>query len=82
MAINYRLGAFGWLSGPTYQEDGTANLGLLDQRFALEWVQKYITLFGGDPDNVTIMGESSGGGSILHQITVCIRSLLYYSIIS
>lgn len=74
--INYRLGAFGWLSGPTFQEDGTANLGLLDQRFALEWVQKYIHLFGGDPDNVTVMGESSGGGSVLHQITVCTLSLL------
>lgn len=48
--MNYRLGAFGWLSGPTFQEDGTANAGLYDQRFALEWVQKHIYKFGGDPN--------------------------------
>ncbi|TKX25031.1 hypothetical protein C1H76_2741 [Elsinoe australis] len=70
VAPNYRLGAFGWLSGPTFQEEGgLANAGLYDQRFALEWVQKYIHLFGGDPDQVTVFGESAGGGSIEHQIT-------------
>ncbi|KAB2578069.1 Carboxylesterase patB [Lasiodiplodia theobromae] len=69
VAMNYRLGAFGWLSGPTYQEDGTANLGLHDQRFALEWIQNNIHLFGGDKNRVTVFGESAGGGSIMHQIT-------------
>jgi carboxylesterase type B len=69
VAMNYRLGAFGFLSGPTLQQNGTANAGLLDQRLALEWVQENIHLFGGDPDNVTIMGVSAGGGSIMHQIT-------------
>ncbi|KAF2470305.1 alpha/beta-hydrolase [Lindgomyces ingoldianus] len=70
VAMNYRLGAMGWSSGPSYQaEGGVANLGLLDQRFALEWVQKYIHLFGGDPERVTVFGESAGGGSIMHQIT-------------
>ncbi|KAF4547710.1 Carboxylesterase-like protein 3 [Elsinoe fawcettii] len=70
VAPNYRLGAFGWLSGPTFQETGgIANAALYDQRFALEWVQKYIHLFGGDPDQVTVFGESAGGGSIMHQIT-------------
>ncbi|KAL2844384.1 alpha/beta-hydrolase [Aspergillus pseudodeflectus] len=68
VAINYRLGAFGWLSGSAIQRNGTANSGLLDQRFALEWVQQYIHLFGGDPNHVTVIGESAGGGSILHQI--------------
>jgi carboxylesterase type B len=70
VALNYRLGAFGWLSGPTLQTDGTANAGLLDQRFALQWIQKHIASFGGDPDQVTVMGESAGGASIMHQITV------------
>ena len=49
--------------------EGSSNVGLLDQRLALEWVQKHIHLFGGDPSRITIMGESAGGGSVLHQIT-------------
>ncbi|KAH8660708.1 carboxylesterase family protein-like protein [Tricladium varicosporioides] len=69
VAINYRVGIFGWLSGLTYTKNGTPNLGLLDQQFALRWIQKYIHLFGGDSDNVTIMGESAGGGSVIHHIT-------------
>lgn len=68
--MNYRLGAFGWLSGPTLQSmGGVSNAGLYDQRLALEWVHKHIHLFGGDPNQVTVMGESAGGGSIMHQIT-------------
>ncbi|KAH0543889.1 hypothetical protein FGG08_001790 [Glutinoglossum americanum] len=69
VAINYRGGAFGFLSGPNLQKNGNANAGLLDQRLALEWVQKYIHLFGGDKERVTVFGQSAGGGSILHQIT-------------
>jgi carboxylesterase type B len=69
VSMNYRLGAFGWLSGPTFQQYGDANAGLLDQRFALEWVQANIAKFGGDPNRVTVFGESAGGGSIMHQIT-------------
>lgn len=61
---------FGFLAGPTLQQDGIANAGLYDQRFALSWVQKNIHLFGGDPTRVTVMGNSAGGGSIVHQITV------------
>ncbi|KAJ5623611.1 hypothetical protein N7490_012216 [Penicillium lividum] len=69
VALNYRLGAFGWLGGDTLMADGTANAGLHDQRFALEWVYKNIHLFGGDPERVTLIGESAGAGSIVHQIT-------------
>jgi carboxylesterase type B len=69
VALNYRLGAFGFLAGPTVINGGVANAGLLDQRFALEWVQENIAKFGGNPNNVTVMGESAGGGSVMHQIT-------------
>ncbi|KAH9829340.1 putative type-B carboxylesterase lipase family protein [Teratosphaeria destructans] len=69
VSLNYRLGAFGWLSGPSFQETGVANAALLDQRLALEWVQNHIAKFGGDPKRVTVLGESAGGASIMHQIT-------------
>ncbi|KAF2501442.1 alpha/beta-hydrolase [Lophium mytilinum] len=70
VSLNYRLGAFGWSSGPKFQsQGGVNNLGLYDQRLALEWVQKNIHKFGGNKHRVTVMGESAGGGSILHQIT-------------
>lgn len=49
--------------------NGTANAALHDQRFALDWVYKNIHLFGGDAKRVTVMGESAGGGSIMHQMT-------------
>ena len=67
VVIQYRLGAFGFLAGDEVQTFGTANGGLLDQHYALEWVQKYIHLFGGDPRRVTIAGESAGGGSVMLQ---------------
>jgi len=66
---NRKGGAFGFLSGPNLQTNGTANAGLLDQRLALEWVQRNIHLFGGDRDRVTVFGQSAGAGSIMHQIT-------------
>ncbi|KAI9809764.1 MAG: hypothetical protein M1825_000197 [Sarcosagium campestre] len=65
VAMNYRLGAFGFLAG----EDADANAGLLDQRLALKWVQKHISKFGGDPKRVTIYGESAGAGSVFHHIS-------------
>ncbi|KAF8850653.1 alpha/beta-hydrolase [Acephala macrosclerotiorum] len=66
VTINYRLGLFGWLSG---DNNVTANVGLLDQKLALEWIQEHIHRFGGDPSRVTVMGESAGAGSIMHHIT-------------
>lgn len=61
VAIQYRLGAFGFLSSAEVAEYGVANAGLRDMHFALKWVQSYIHLFGGDPTRVTIAGESAGG---------------------
>ncbi|KAJ4393280.1 hypothetical protein N0V93_002488 [Gnomoniopsis smithogilvyi] len=63
--INYRLGMFGWLGGG----GATPNLGFYDQLTAFEWVQQYISLFGGDPEQITVLGESAGAASILHHIT-------------
>lgn len=57
VTINYRLGALGFL--------GDRNLGTLDMISALRWVQRHITRFGGDPDNVTIFGESAGGSAVV-----------------
>jgi para-nitrobenzyl esterase len=65
VAINYRLGALGWMSLDA-ESGATANAGLLDQACALQWVRDHIAAFGGDPRNVTVFGESAGGGSKLH----------------
>jgi len=70
VAINYRLGLFGWLSHPALRdgaspEDASGNYGLLDQIAALRWVQQNIAAFGGDPANVTIFGESAGGHDVM-----------------
>jgi para-nitrobenzyl esterase len=63
--INYRVGVFGWMSHPALSKESTdgvsGNYGILDQLAALEWVKRNISQFGGDPDKVTIAGESAGG---------------------
>lgn len=64
VAVNYRLGGFGFLAGAELQKDGSTNLGLRDQRLALKWVQDNIEQFGGDPSKVTIWGESAGAISV------------------
>ncbi|KAA1475673.1 alpha/beta-hydrolase [Dentipellis sp. KUC8613] len=66
--IQYRLSSFGFLSGQKVKDGGALNAGLLDQNFALQWTQKHISKFGGDPTKVSIMGESAGGGSALQHI--------------
>jgi para-nitrobenzyl esterase len=70
VTLNYRLGLFGFFSHPALDGEGHdfANYGLMDQQAALRWVQQNIALFGGDPANVTISGESSGGNSVMTHI--------------
>ncbi|OQD68727.1 hypothetical protein PENDEC_c031G06535 [Penicillium decumbens] len=70
VTMNYRLGAFGFMPGSEILKDGSANLGLLDQRLALEWVADNIEAFGGDPSKVTIWGESAGAISVFNQIAL------------
>ena len=65
---NYRLGLFGFLAGEEVYKDGDLNAGLLDQLFALKWVQEHIAKFGGDKSRVTIWGQSYGGGSVVQHI--------------
>ena len=68
VSINYRLGIWGFLAHAELaaeDPDGsTGNYGLLDQIAALRWVRQHIAHFGGDPDNVTVFGESAGGHSV------------------
>lgn len=68
VAGNYRLGAFGWLSGDYMQKNGQPNAGLYDQALLFEWVQKYISQVSGDASKVSAWGESAGAGSILHHL--------------
>lgn len=66
--FNYRLGRLGWFATPELTKEagkyGTGDFGLMDQIAALKWVRANIAAFGGDPNNVTIFGESAGGMSV------------------
>lgn len=65
VTINYRLSLLGFFAHPALNKEGHlfANYGLLDQQFALRWVKDNIASFGGDPDNITVGGQSAGGAS-------------------
>jgi para-nitrobenzyl esterase len=68
VSFNYRLGRFGFFGHPAltaeHPEEAKGNYGLMDQAAALRWVKRNIAAFGGDPDNVTVVGGSAGGISI------------------
>lgn len=70
VSINYRLGIFGYLAHPELSAESplgvSGNYGLLDQVEALKWVDRNIEAFGGDPENVTIAGESAGALSVMY----------------
>ncbi len=67
VTLNYRLGLLGFLAHPELDSDG-GNFGLMDQQQALRWVKENAAAFGGDPENVTIFGESAGGHSVMSHI--------------
>ncbi|HPT79518.1 MAG TPA: carboxylesterase family protein [Candidatus Atribacteria bacterium] len=72
VTVNYRLNVFGFMCHPEITAeapDAPANFGLLDQRAGLLWVRRNIAAFGGDPDNITIGGQSAGGGSVMFHLT-------------
>lgn len=73
VTVAYRVGALGFIDftalDPTGEHGFVANAGLRDQIAALEWVRDDIAAFGGDPDNVTLFGESAGGGSVVSLLT-------------
>ena len=66
VTLNYRLGLMGFVCLPQLEEEAghTGNYGLYDQMTAIKWVKDNIASFGGDPDNITIMGQSAGGASV------------------
>jgi para-nitrobenzyl esterase len=74
VTVQYRLGVFGWFShsslrgGDGTADDGSGNYGTLDHVKALGWVRENISAFGGDPDRVTVFGESAGGRNTLSML--------------
>ncbi|MCA9668877.1 MAG: carboxylesterase family protein [Myxococcales bacterium] len=80
VGMNYRLGALGQMAHPKLGE-GMVNFSLLDQQAALRWVRDNIAAFGGDPNNVTIFGESAGGISVcLHLVSPKSKGLFHRAI--
>ncbi|TBU29371.1 carboxylesterase [Dichomitus squalens] len=91
VSINFRLGLLGFAASAALREDnvaagdeGVGNYGLRDQRRAMEWVHRFIQPFGGNPNNVTLFGESTGAGDILchlHSAANEVAPLFHRSII-
>ncbi len=81
VTLNYRLGPLGFFAHPALEAEnpgGPVNFGLLDQIAALKWVQENIAAFGGDPDNVTIFGQSAGAQSVLALYTSPLAQGLFH----
>ncbi len=85
VTVNYRLGPWGFLAHPALAEESehnsAGNYGLMDKIAALKWVQKNIQGFGGDPDNVTIFGQSAGSSSVCALMTSPLTSGLFHKAI-
>lgn len=84
VTFNYRVGLFGFFANPALngKDKDYANYGLMDQQAALQWVKDNIAAFGGDPNNVTIAGESAGGDSVMAHIISPASSGLFQHAIS
>ena len=86
VSMSYRLGFFGWLSHPLIREqsglNASSNFGLLDQIMAVQWVKNNIQFFGGNPNNITIFGESAGGQDVIALYTSPIAKGLFERAIS
>ena len=85
VSLNYRMGRLGFFAHPALAaeapNDVRGNYGYMDQLAALQWVQRNIAAFGGDPKQVTIFGESAGGGSVLaHLVSPMSRGLFQRAI--
>ena len=86
VSFNYRLGPLGWLRHPALRggedpADDSGNYGVLDIVHALHWVRANVETFGGDPDNVTIFGESAGGFDVLAMMVSPLAAGLYHKAI-
>ncbi len=85
VTIAYRLGAFGYMAHPALSADDprgvSGNYGTLDQVAALRWVRDNIAAYGGDPDNVTIFGESAGAWSVTEMMTTPLSDGLFHKAI-
>ncbi len=85
ITINYRLGRLGFFAFPAlseeYPEEFKGNYGLMDQIAALKWIRQNISTFGGDPNNVTIFGESAGGVSVHSLLTIPTAKGLFHKAI-
>lgn len=85
VTFNYRLGAFGYLSHPELTKESTyrssGNYGVTDQLQVLKWVKQHIAAFGGDPDNITIFGQSAGALSVSHLLVSPLAEGLFHKAI-
>ena len=86
VSVNYRMNAFGFMAHPALSAESergiSGNYGILDHIAALEWVRENVSGFGGDPDNVTIFGESAGGSSVYALLATPLAEGLYQRAIS
>ena len=86
VSIQYRLGVFGFLAHPALSaespQNSSGNYGILDQIEALRWIRRHIGAFGGDPENVTLFGESAGAGDIAYLLFSPLAEGLFHRAIS